>query len=173
MFRGRVNLTFLLGLGFMLLLGCSATSSPTSSPAPSVPNDSPTATRTSASSATRTSETAVQFCADADRRDALTISRALNWTLVKACSQSDLGTYQRWVLVGGQYANPIYAEIFGDALIERDEGFIVIKTSRTHSYDGQQRAVWGVAGWSESDTLESAAYVIDKGLPSENIRISR
>ena len=78
------------------------------------------------------------------------------------CRQSDLQDYERCVLVGGQYANPIYQEIFGDALSERDEGFIVIRTSTSHSFRGSQRAIWRIAGWSEPDTLETAAYVIEK-----------
>ena len=120
-----------------------------------------------------TSNTAVQYCSSEDRRNAITISKAFDWPILHACAQTDLRDYDRWVLVGGQYANPIYEAIFGDALSDRDEGYIVVRTSASHNFGGRQRDVWGIAGWSETDTLQAAAYVIEKGLPSGDVRIKR
>jgi hypothetical protein len=40
---------------------------------------------------------------------------------------SQLVGYVWWVLVGGQFANPIYKQVFGDAISGADEGYIVIR----------------------------------------------
>lgn len=117
--------------------------------------------------------TAVQYCSDEDRRNAVTVSKAFDWPLIHGCSDADLSTYTNWVLVGGQYANPIYKRVFGDGLSESDEGHIVIKRDGSYRSGGKARIVWGIAGWSATDTLEAAAYVIEKGLPEEEIRIRR
>jgi hypothetical protein len=70
----------------------------------------------------------------------------------------------------GQGANPIFKQVFGDAITEADAGFIMIMRADSYDYGGQGRGVWGVAGWLASDTLSASAYVIDNGLPDRNVK---
>jgi len=115
--------------------------------------------------------TAVQYCNPDDSRSSMTMSRAFNWPVVHSCSQIDLRHYDRWVLVGGHVSNPLYRMIFGESLLRRDSGFIVVRVDKSHVYEGRVREVWGVAGWTGNDTLQSAAYVVENGLPSRHVRI--
>ncbi len=114
--------------------------------------------------------TIVQYCQSDDEGFAADISNARNWPLIQSCSRSALEEYDRWILVGGQYANDIYKQVFGDAITEADQGFTVIRRANSYSYGGKSRIVWGVAGWTSSDTLSAASYVIDNGLPNRNVK---
>ena len=176
--RGPFLLLFLT-VTAVLILGCQASDSgirDTSKPSPAkvlqATKSNPTPTRT-LQPTDLPSTTAVQYGADGDRRNAVTVSKAFDWPLIHVCSDAELSTYANWVLVGGQYANPIYKLVFGDGLSESDEGHIVIKRDGSCQSGGKDRVVWGIAGWSATDTLEAAAYVIEKGLPEQEVRIRR
>jgi hypothetical protein len=117
-----------------------------------------------------TATTVVQYCSSADEGLAADISNARDWPLIQSCAISELRGYDWWVLVGGQYANAIYNQVFGDAITEADTGFIVIRRADSFNYGGKDRRVWGVAGWSSSDTLSAVSYVIDNGLPERNVK---
>ena len=117
-----------------------------------------------------TTTTVVQYCSTADEGSAADISNAHGWPLIQGCAMSELRDYDRWVLVGGQFANAIHKQVFGDAISEADEGFIIIRRANSYNYLGKDRRVWGVAGWSSSDTLSAILYVIDNGLPDRNVK---
>ena len=125
--RGPFLLLFLT-VTAVLILGCQASDSgnrDTSKPSPAkvlqATKSNPTPTRT-LQPTDLPSTTAVQYCSDGDRRNAVTVSKAFDWPLIHVCSDAELSTYANWVLVGGQYANPIYKLVFGDGLSESDEG---------------------------------------------------
>lgn len=150
------------------LLGLpTATPTATSSPTPTF---TPIPTRTATPTPTTTPPTVVQYCSSADGGVAADISNAHGWPLIEACSISELGDFEWWVLVGGQFSNPIYRQVFGDAITAADEGHIVIQRVDPYRYEGKERTVWGVAGWSSSDTLSAAAYIINNGLPDRNVK---
>ena len=111
--RGPFLLLFLT-VTAVLILGCQASDSgnrDTSKPSPAkvlqATKGNPTPTRT-LQPTDLPSTTAVQYCSDGDRRNAVTVSKAFDWPLIHVCSDAELSTYANWVLVGGQYANPIY-----------------------------------------------------------------
>ncbi|MBA7667816.1 hypothetical protein ES703_75916 [subsurface metagenome] len=112
----------------------------------------------------------VQYCDEADRTTAINLSNTFGWPLINTCSPSELSKYQGWVLIGGQNANSIFKQIFGEALSKHDHGYVSIQVNDSYLFNGEERIAWGIAGWDLSDTVASARFVIDNGLPQDNVK---
>ena len=111
----------------------------------------------------------VQYCPEGDRGITLRLSNAFGWPVVNTCSLQDLSEHDGWILIGGQYANPVYQQVFGDVLTQQDSGFAVIHITG-HVLNENRRIVWGVAGWNESDSNASVDFILRNGLPDAGIR---
>ena len=133
------------------------------------PSDTPTPIPTRRVIPELNSEPIVQYSADANRKFAQELADAKNYKIARAYSEADIETSTKWILVGGQYANPVYQQVFGDALTQQDSGFAVIHITG-HVLNENRRIVWGVAGWNESDSNASVDYVLENGLPDSRIR---
>lgn len=114
----------------------------------------------------------VQYCSDGDKEIALRLSNAFGWPVINTCSLQDLSEHDGWILIGGQYANPVFQQVFGDALTQQDLGFTVINIT-DHALNEKRRIVWGVAGWNESDSNASVDFILKNGLPDAGIRDNR
>lgn len=114
----------------------------------------------------------VQYCPEGDKGIATRLSDAYGWPIVNTCSLQDLAEHDGWILIGGQFANPVFKEVFGDALVQQDTGYVVINITG-HVLNEKLRIVWGLAGWNETDSIASIDYVLDRGLPEAGIRAKR
>lgn len=112
----------------------------------------------------------VQYASDDDKEAADIIAAALDVVPVKATSIEDVPLAERTVFVGAQEANPVFKEVVEQGpfrnVTENDAGYIYIQYGL---WDGNK--VWGVAGWSKSDTIESAKYIRDNGLPLRGVKV--
>lgn len=107
----------------------------------------------------------VQYASDDDYLSASSIAEAFNYKLIKSPYIDALETYDPWIVVGAQLANPVYAQVFGPLITLNDEGFIRIDY-RDYSYGGKQISVWGVAGYLAQDTQLGAQWIVANGLPA-------
>jgi len=76
--------------------------------------------------------------------------------------------YSKLVVVGGQEANSLFAELVGEGIFRKitpdDEGYIFIQHGFWDPYE-----VWGVAGWTYKDTVRSKMRVQSMGLPKVTV----
>ncbi len=111
----------------------------------------------------------IQYCQDADIYAAISLYGKYGWEIVQTCAENGLSGFDNWILIGGQNANPVFAAVFGDSIEADKAGYIHVQQSSAYWSGGKNRAVWGVAGWSASDTFESAQFVAKNGLPNEDV----
>ena len=109
----------------------------------------------------------IQYCDAADLDTAFALRAAFGWPLLNTCTTDEISDYKGWVVVGGQFANPVFVVVFGSSVSEADSGFVRIQFDQGYT----SHMVWGVAGWLASDTYESGRYIVQNGLPESDVRI--
>jgi hypothetical protein len=112
---------------------------------------------------------AVQYASDDDYLAALAVAEEFGYELIKSSDINSLLQYDEWILLGSSEANPVYAVVFGELISLDDEGYIRID-HKVFSHGGKQYSVWGVASWLAQDTLKSAYWIVENGLPSGKVK---
>lgn len=112
---------------------------------------------------------AVQYGSSSDFQAASRLSSALGFQLIGPGITPITSNYSTLLVVGAQEANPVYRSFVASGVFrtirENDTGVqIQVKVV------GNTKVV-GVAGWSGSDTLLSADYIIQNGIPTGGISI--
>ncbi|MCH8281940.1 MAG: hypothetical protein IIC96_14810 [Chloroflexi bacterium] len=111
----------------------------------------------------------VQYTAAADLAAASLLAEARGYNLVQATDAGELGDSRTWILIGRREVNPVSNTLLGSSLQVADSGFI--RTFRvTTVYDGATRDVIGISGWSPLETLASAKWVAENGIPSKSLK---
>jgi hypothetical protein len=111
---------------------------------------------------------AVQYGSSSDFQAASKLANALGWELIFD-SNLNLNEFSDLIVVGGQFANPLYAQFVAEGifrnLTEADTGIQIQVRQKGDT------KIYGVAGWSGNDTLASAQYIVDVGLPEADVSI--
>jgi len=108
----------------------------------------------------------VQYWSDDDYPAADALATHLHWELKKTGDASDLIPYKKWVLVGAQEANPVFAAMtpryFRDVTSE-DEGYVFIQ------HKAAAPETWAVSGATLKDTIDAVKWIKENGLPDRTI----
>jgi hypothetical protein len=75
-----------------------------------------------------------------------------------------------WVLVDTAGRDSKFQQVFGQPVSPRDCRHICIFHKSNLYVDNAERTVWGITGWDKLDTLMSAQWVAEKGLPRKDER---
>lgn len=115
--------------------------------------------QSSISTATRVTDIAVQYAVDADRDAAHIIADGIGAVPIMTTDILKLSPYNRWIFVGGQNVNPLFAAYtnigwFKD-VVEGDKGNVFIQYHKT-----TRRELFGCAGWTKQDTAKSAEHLV-------------